>query len=410
MALSAFIDLTPLSKHRDFRWLFAGQLVSALGTFLTYVALPVQIYALTKSSAIVGLLGTAQLVPLALTALWGGAVADAINRRTLLLWCEMVLLCGSLALAINARLEHPSVPLLFAIAALMSAVDGFHRPSLESLTPRLVDPADLPAVSALTTLRGTTAAIAGPSIAGLCIATVGLPVTFAMDAGTYALSLLALSAIRSMPPAEGARPAGFSSILEGLAYARSRPELIGTYVVDIVAMTFAMPMAVFPALAAQWGGSSAIGYLYSAMSVGGLLVTLFSGWTAKVQRQGAAVILAAAGWGVAILALGFAGSLPVAVACLVLAGAADMVSALFRMTIWNETIPTKLRGRMAGIEQLSYMTGPLLGNARAGFAAERYGLSRSIAWGGLICALGVVTCATSLPKFWRYRKAAMTRT
>ncbi len=186
----------------------------------------------------------------------------------------------------------------------MSAVDGFHRPSLESLTPRLVDASDLPAVSALTTLRGTTAAIAGPSIAGLCIATVGLPVTFAADAGTYALSLLALSAIRSMPPAADARPAGLSSILEGLAYARSRPELIGTYAVDIAAMTFAMPMAVFPALSEQWGGSSAVGYLYSAMSVGGLLVTLSSGWTAKVQRQGAAVILAAAGWGLAIVALG----------------------------------------------------------------------------------------------------------
>jgi MFS family permease len=405
VAASHFIDLSPLARHRDYRLLFIGQLVSALGSFLTYVALPVQIYVLTKSSAVVGLLGAAQLVPLAVTALWGGAVADAINRRTLLLWCEALLLCASVVLAINSRLAHPSVPLLFAIAALMSAVDGFHRPSLESLTPRLVDRSDLPAVSALTTLRGTTAAIVGPTIAGLCIATFGLPLTFAADAGTYALSLLALSAIRSMPPAEDASPAGFSSILEGLAYARSRPELIGTYVVDIVAMTFAMPMAVFPALAARWGGASAIGYLYSAMSVGGLLVTLFSGWTAKVQRQGAAVILAAAGWGLAILAMGFASSLPVAVACLVFAGAADMVSALFRLTIWNETIPSKLRGRMAGIEQLSYMTGPLLGNARAGFAAERYGLSRSIAWGGLICVLGVVTCASSLPKFWGYRKS-----
>lgn len=406
MALSAFIDLSPLGRHRDYRFLFAGQLVSALGSFLTYVALPVQIYALTRSSAVVGLLGAAQLVPLALTALWGGAVADAINRRTLLLWCETLLLGGSLMLAVNARLQHPSVPLLFAVAALMSAVDGFHRPSLESLTPRLVDASDLPAVSALTTLRGTTAAIAGPSIAGLCIATVGLPLTFAADAGTYAVSLLALSAIRSMPPAADARPAGLSSILEGLAYARSRPELIGTYAVDIAAMTFAMPMAVFPALADRWGGSAAVGYLYSAMSVGGLLVTLSSGWTAKVQWQGAAVILAAAGWGLAIVALGFARSLPVAVACLALAGAADMVSALFRMTIWNETIPSKLRGRMAGIEQLSYMTGPLLGNARAGFAAERYGLGRSIAWGGLICVLGVGACAASLPKFWRYRRPA----
>jgi MFS family permease len=403
VAASAFIDLSPLFKHRDYRLLFVGQLVSGLGSFLTYVALPVQIYALTKSSAVVGMLGAVQLVPLALTALWGGAVADAIDRRKLLLWSETILLCASLALAFNSRLAHPSIPLLFVIAALMSAVDGFHRPSLESLTPRLVDPADLPAVSALTTLRGTSASIVGPAIAGILIAKIGLPLTFAVDAGTYALSLVALSFIRSMPPADDAKPAGLSTILEGLAYARSRPELIGTYIVDIVAMTFAMPMAVFPALAVPWG-ASAIGYLYSAMSVGGLLVTLTSGWTAKVRRQGAAVILAAAGWGLAILGLGFARSLPVAFLCLALAGAADMVSALFRMTIWNETIPAKLRGRMAGIEQLSYMTGPLLGNARAGFAAERFGLGPSIASGGLICALGVAACAVWLPKFWRYRK------
>jgi MFS family permease len=208
-----------------------------------------------------------------------------------------------------------------------------------------------------------------------------------------------------MPPPDTARPAGIGTILEGLRYAGGRPELIGTYVVDIVAMTFAMPMAVFPALAEQLGGTVAVGFLYSAMSIGALLVTLFSGWTRNVDRRGAAVVIAAALWGLAIAALGFARSLPVAVACLVLAGAADMVSGLFRMTIWNETIPPTLRGRMASIEQLSYMTGPLLGNARAGFAAEQLGLARSIVSGGIICVLGVAMCVPTLPKFWRYRKS-----
>jgi len=176
-------------------------------------------------------------------------------------------------------------------------------------------------------------------------------------------------------------------------------------VVDIVAMTFAMPMAVFPALAANWGGASAAGYLYSAMSVGSIVVTLFSGWTRGVRRHGAAVVIAAAAWGVSIIALGYATSLPVAFGCLVLAGAADMVSGLFRMTMWNETIPSELRGRMAGIEQLSYMTGPLLGNARAGFTAERFGLDRSIRWGGLICVACVLVCIPLLPAFWQYRKS-----
>jgi MFS family permease len=286
----------------------------------------------------------------------------------------------------------------------MSAVNGFHTPSLESLTPRLVEREELPAVSALTGLRGTSASIAGPALAGICIAAFGLPFTFGIDAGTYAVSLLALSAIRSMPPVEGAPAVGLASIVGGLRYAMSRPELIGTYVVDIVAMTFAMPLAVFPAMAAQWGNSAAVGYLYSAMSVGGLIVTIFSAWTRNVQRHGAAVILAAAAWGLAIIALGFASSLPVALACLALAGAADMVSGLFRQTIWNETIPTHLRGRLAGIEQLSYMTGPLLGNTRAGLTAERFGLARSITAGGIICVAGVLACIPLLPAFWRYRR------
>jgi MFS family permease len=261
-------------------------------------------------------------------------------------------------------------------------------------------------VSALSSLRGTTAAIAGPALAGVCIAAVGLPFTFGLDAATYAVSLLALSRVRSMPPADDAKPAGLSSILQGFVYAASRPELIGTYVVDMVAVTFAMPVAVFPALAAQWGGSNAAGYLYSAMSAGALAVTLLSGWTRSVQRRGAAVVVAAALWGASIVGLGQATSLPGAFVFLAMAGAADMVSGLFRMTIWNETIPSALRGRMAGIEQLSYMSGPLLGNARAGFMAERYGLARSISWGGIACVAGVLACIPALPAFWRYRKDA----
>lgn len=399
------LDLSPLRRHRDYRLLYVGQLVSAFGSFLTYVALPVQIYDLTKSSWAVGMVGTVQLIPLAVTSLWGGAVADALDRRRLLLSSEALLLLASLVMLGNSLLPQPSVAVLFVVAAFTSAVSGFHRPALESLTQKLVPLADLPAVSALSSLRFTGAAIAGPTLAGLCIATLGLPYTFAADALTFAISLVALAAIRAMPPNENAPKADFASIVAGLRYAVSRPELIGTYVVDIVAMTFAMPMALFPALGEQWGGAGAAGYLYSAMSVGGLAVTLLSGWTRNVQRRGAAVVIAAALWGAAIVGLGFAHTLPVALICLALAGAADMVSGLFRMTIWNETIPSELRGRMAGIEQLSYMSGPLLGNARAGFMAERFGLLPSIRYGGLICVACVVACAPLLPAFWRYRKA-----
>ena len=398
------LDITPL-RNRDYRFLFMGQFVSALGSFVTYVALPVQIYSLTRSSAVVGLLGTVQLVPLALTALWGGALADALDRRRLLQWCEGLLLVCALALMVNALAPQPSVVVLFVVAAVMSAVSGFHSPALESLTPRLVAPGELQAVSALTTLRGTTAMIGGPALAGICIATLGIAATFALDALSYAVSLFALAMIRSIPPSESAPAAGFSSIRQGLAYAASRPELIGTYLVDILAMTFAMPMAVFPALAEHWG-PAAVGYLYSAMSIGAFLVTVFSGWTRHVRRHGAAVGIAAMTWGLGILALGHAQTLLVAVVCLAVAGAGDAVSGLFRMTIWNETIPGELRGRMAAIEQLSYMTGPLLGNARAGFMAERFGIGRSVAWGGLVCVVAVAATIPALPSFWRYRRSA----
>ena len=405
-----FLDLSPLRRHRDYRFVFAGQIVSAFGSFITYVALPVQIYDLTRSSAVVGLLGVVQLVPLAITALWGGALADAMDRRRLLLICEALLCCCSLALVANSMLPQPGVALLFVLAGVMSAISGFHSPALESLTPRLVDAADLPAVSALTSLRGTTAAIAGPAIAGLCIARFGMPATFGIDAATYAFSLVALSGIRSMPAAHDAKPPSLGAIVEAFSYAASRPELIGTYVVDMLAVTFAMPMAVFPALAEKWGGMHAVGYLYSAMSIGGLAITLFSRWTRSVTRHGAAVVIAAMLWGVAIVGLGYSTSLVVAVACLAAAGAADMVSGLFRMTIWNQTIPSHIRGRMAAIEQLSYMTGPLLGNARAGFMAERFGLANAITWGGFACVVGVAACVPLLPAFWRYRRVEAAET
>jgi len=399
------LDVSPLRRHRDFRWVFAGQFVSALGSFVTYVALPVQIYALTRSSAAVGLLGTVQLAPLALTALWGGAVADAVDRRRLLLWCESLLMLCSLTLVANAVAPRPSVAVLFSVAGLMSALSGFHSPALESLTPRLVPREELPAVSALVTLRGTTAAIGGPALAGICIATFGIAATYVLDAATFAISLGALSMIRAMPPADVAPPIGLESIRQGVRYALSRPELIGTYLVDLTAMVFAMPLAVFPALAAGWG-PAAIGYLYSAMAIGAFVITLFSGWTRHVQRHGAAVLIAALCWGLAIVGAGYATTLWVAVAFLALAGAADCVSGLFRMTIWNETIPPELRGRTAAIEQLSYMTGPLLGNARAGFMAQQFGPGRAIAWGGYACVVGVLACIPALPKFWRYRRVS----
>jgi MFS family permease len=398
------LDLSPLRRNRDFRRLFFGQLVSVFGNMITFVAVPYQVYQLTGSSAVVGLLGATQLVPLLLFGLWGGAYADAMDRRRLLIGAELALAVGSMLLMVNAHRPRPSVALVFVVSALMSAINGFHAPALQSMTPRLVTADQLTAVGALTSLRGSLGAIAGPALGGLCIARLGLAATFAVDVVTFLVSLIALAGMKAMPPSpEAARP-GLESIAQGLRYARSRPEIIGTYVVDIVAMTFAMPMALFPAIAQPWGAAQAAGWLYSAMSMGSLIITLFSGWTARVVRHGAAVVLAAAVWGVAIVAFGYAPSLPVAVGLLAVAGAADMVSGLFRMTIWNETIPGHLRGRLAGVEMISYMTGPLLGNARAGSMASLVSNRFSIVSGGLVCVAGVLLCIPLLPRFWRYRR------
>jgi MFS family permease len=398
-----FLRLAPLRKHHDFRLLYTGQLVSMIGSMITYVAVPYQVFELTHSSFVVGMLGAAQLVPLLLFALWGGAYADAMDRRKLLIVSEIVMTGGSLALAINGMAAHASVAVIFIVSATMSACNGFHRPAMDAITPRLVDREDLTAVSALNFLRFSIGSIGGPALGGLCMQALGYPRTYMIDVLSFLISLVALAAIRRMPPRDGASRPGLESIAQGLKYAISRPELIGTYVVDIVAMTFAMPMALFPSMAVAWGGKQAAGWLYSAMSIGSLFTTIFSGWTSKVSRHGAAVVIAAAVWAVAIVFLGFSSSLPLAVACLALAGAADSVSGVFRTTIWNETIPGDLRGRLAGVEMISYLSGPLLGNARAGWIASISSNMISVVSGGLICFVGVLLCIPLLPAFWSYR-------
>jgi len=299
--------------------------------------------------------------------------------------------------------SHSSVTLIFVVSAAMSATNGFHRPALDAMTPRLVDREDLTAVSALNFFRFSISAIGGPALGGLCMAALGYPLTYMIDVLSFLISLVALAAIRKMPPADRSSRPGVQSIVEGLKYAYSRPELIGTYVVDVVAMTFAMPMALFPAMLTAWGGAAAAGWLYSAMSFGALFTTVVSGWTSKVNRHGAAVVIAAAVWALAIMFLGFSPTLPGAVLCLALAGAADSVSGVFRGTIWNETIPSDLRGRLAGVEMISYLSGPLLGNARAGWVASMSSIKISLVSGGLICFIGVLLCIPLLPSFWSYR-------
>jgi MFS family permease len=368
----------------------------------TYVALPYQAYQLSGSSLVVGSLAAVELVPLLTAALLGGALADWRDRRRLLRFAEVGLMAGTTVLLFNALLPEPRLWVLFIVAAFLATCDGLQRPALDAMLPRLVDRDELAAASALDAFRGNVAFVAGPALAGVLIAAFGLPLLYGLDVATFGAALAAVWLMRSMPPPEGAEPPSLRRIVEGIRYARSRPELVGTYAVDIVAMFFGMPMALFPAFAERLGGPSVLGLLYAAPSFGALAATLTSGWVSRVRRHGAAVCVAASVWGVGILVFGLAPGLPLALAGLVVAGAGDMVSGIFRSTIWNQTIPDHLRGRLAGIEQVSYSTGPLLGNIESGVVASLAGIRASAVSGGALCIVGVALMPLLLPAFWRY--------
>jgi MFS family permease len=402
-------DLTPLRRHRDYRLLTIGQSVSFFGSMVTYVAVPYQVFQLTGSSLAVGLLGVVQMAALLALAFLGGALADAVDRRRLVLLADLGLLCCSSALLANALLGRPQTWAVYALAGVAAGLGAIQRPALAGLVPRLVDRDELTAAGAIDALSRTVAMIAGPACAGLLLAGAGLKVAYAVDAGTFLVSLAALWAMRPVPAPPDAERPSFARVAEGLRYARSRPELLGTYLIDMAAMFFGMPLALFPALAQRYGGTAALGALYAAPSVGAFLATVTSGWTGRVHRHGRAIAVAAALWGVAIIGFGLAPWLWLALLGLVAAGGADMVSGIFRMSMWNRTIPDHLRGRLASIELISYTSGPLLGNAEAGAAATLFGVRASVVSGGILCVLSVAATAAALPTFWRYDARAPAR-
>ncbi|HEY2598149.1 MAG TPA: MFS transporter [Candidatus Dormibacteraeota bacterium] len=398
----ATIDITPLRRHRDFRLLFVGRLVSFFGSMITVVAVPYQVYQLSHSVLLVGFLGLTELAALIVFAMLGGALADAADRRTMVLLSEAGLMVGSLLLAGNSLLAEPLMWLIFVVAALQGAFDALQRPSLDALLPRLVDRDELKAAAALGSLRGTVGMIAGPALAGVLIAVVGLPLTYLLDVATFVVGLACLLLMRAVPPPVDAARPSIARVLEGIRYARSRPELIGTYVVDIIAMLFGMPMALFPAIAQGLGGPSVLGLLYTAPAVGSLCFAATSGWTRRVHRHGMGVIVAATVWGMAIIGFGLVPGRSGALFFLALAGAADMASGVFRQVIWNQTIPDSLRGRLASIELLSYSVGPTLGNFEAGVVASLFSVRTSVVSGGVLCVIGCVICAIALPAFRTY--------
>jgi len=396
------LDLTPLKKYPDFRNLWAAGLVSYLGSMITYVAIPFQIKELTNSYLAVGIVGAIELVPLIVFGLYGGVLADSVNRKIMVWATEAAALILVALLLANSMLWEPKVWVIYIAAGLFAVVDGLQRPSADAMLPRLVGHQDLPAATALMSLRWQLGLIVGPTVGGIIFATFSISAGFAVDMATYVVALVFLARVRSMPSSKEAKKPSLAALFEGVKYAFSRQDLIGTYIIDLAAMTLAMPMALYPFWADQLNAPWALGMFYAAITVGSVLVTVTSGWTTRYRFHGRAVILAAIGWGLAIAVAGLSTSLVLVLLFLTIAGAFDMISALFRANIWNQTIPDHFRGRLAGIELLSYSVGPLAGQLRAATIASATTLSFSVTSGGVLCAIVVAFLAFFLPKMWKY--------
>ena len=396
------IDLTPLKKYPDFRNLWTAGLISYFGSMITFVALPFQLKELTGSYLAVGLLGAVEVIPLIAFGLYGGVLADSVDRKKMVWATEAGALILVAILLGNSLLPNPSIALIYIVAALFAVVNGLQRPSMDAMLPRLVSHEDLPAASALLSLRWQLGVIVGPTIGGIIFATFSITVGFGLDIATYLVSLAFLARVRSIPPIKEAEKPSLAALFDGVKYAFQRKDLLGTYIIDLAAMTLAMPMALYPFWADELQAPWALGMFYAAITVGSVFVTLTSGWIRTYRFHGRAVILAAMGWGLAIAASGLSNSLIIVLFCLTVAGASDMVSALFRGAIWNQTIPDELRGRLAGIELLSYSVGPLLGQLRAASVASATTLSFSVTSGGLMCVVVVAFLALFLPKMWKY--------
>lgn len=400
-ARGLFLDTTPLRRDRDYRWLWSGQAISGMGNQITRVALPFQVYVLTGSTLAIAALTIFQLVPILLFALGAGALADAVDRRRLLMVTQVGLAACSLTLTLLAISGNPPLPALFGVAFLAAGLGAVDQPTRSSAIPRLVPAERLPAAIALNQLNFQTASIIGPAIGGLLIATVGIAGAYAVDVVSFLATFTALVAIRPLPPLGDALRPGLAAIAEGLRFARERRAILGSFAIDLNAMVFGMPTSLFPVLALDvfQTGPAGFGLLASAPAVGAFLGALLSGWVSSVRRIGRAIVLAVLGWGLAITAFGLVTfSFPLACLFLALAGTADVFSAVFRSTLVQLETPDALRGRIMSIHGLVVTSGPRIGDIEAAAVAAFAGPQAAVISGGIACLLGVLVVARYFPE------------
>ena len=399
------VDITPLRKYRHFRRLWAGQVVSGMGTQLTLVAVSFQAYALTHSTLVVGLIGLAQLVPLLAGALVGGTLADATDRRKVLILTQVASAAAVSGLVVNASLTHPAVWPLFVCTGAGAGFQGVDWPARRAALPMLVGAQDTTAAIALQTTIQQLALVAGPALAGILIATVGLGAVFGIDVATFAVALVAALFLPPLVPSGGGTPMGLRSMAEGFRHLRREKLLSATYWIDLNAMIFGMPRAVFPALGTGLfgGGAGVVGLLYAAPGAGALVGSLFTGWCARVHHQGRAIAACVIVWGITITLFGIIPVLWVGLALLALAGAADVVSAVFRQAVQQRTVPEHLQGRLSGTFFAVVAGGPRLGDAETGVAAAIGGPQFAVWSGGVACVAGVGILLWRIPELWRDR-------
>ena len=396
------LDTAPL-RVPAYRRIWVAESVSAIGVQLTAVAVAIQVYDITDSSLWVGALGAVGFVPLVVLGLWGGSVADAVDRRRLIL---IAATCGwlcTVGLLLNEILGLHSLALLLVLVAVQSGAFAVSQPALGAVIPRLLTPDLVPAANTLAFTVFNAATVIGPLLASVLLHVGGYGIAYGGDALLFTAMLYAVFRLPPiMPVAEPSAP-GLRSVLDGLAFIRSRPVLLLSFVIDIIAMVFAMPRAMFPQAASEWfGGERYAGWLYAAMALGAVLGGLSSGWISRVRRQGLALILAVVGWGVAVAAAGFARTLWLAILLLAVAGAADLVSAVFRQTLLQVYAPDEMRGRMQGVFTVVVAGGPRLGDLRAGASVAGFGLAGAWIGGGIVCAVLVVVLAATYPALRRY--------
>jgi MFS family permease len=399
------VDVGPLRRHPAFRWLWAGQLIASLGTQLSVVAVGYQAYRLTGSTAMVGLVSLGQLVPLLAGSVIGGPVVDAWDRRRVMMGTQVLLAAGCAALAVNAMLAHALLWPLFAGTAWSAAFQGVDWSARRASLPRLVPPADLAASLALQSVGFQLTLVAGPAAAGLLIARAGFALVYWLNVASFGVSFLALARLPPLPPMAGGQPAGLRSLLGGVAYLRSSRPLAGVFVIDFGAMVFGLPRALFPALTATvyGGGAATVGYLNAAPGLGALAGSLLTGYVGRVRRPGRWVTACVVAWGAAITAFGLVSWLAAALALLVVAGAADVVSAVFRAVIVQQVTPDAMLGRVNSLVYAGIQGGPRLGDAEAGAAAAVAG-PRFAAWsGGVLSVVTALVTCWLIPQFWRYR-------